>query len=195
MKFAELITEKGNGIETWPVSNMLGYVKKFRKIDGWWEHPVEVERWMKSHAAPEPKLRNSAALEKAKAKYPNVDPEMALRWHKDDEEEAKEQRLQAREKKRNRPSDYDIVAAGEDAIGQSFPDGDPSDHLRDYLDKHDLDWTDVNAAFKKIHKKEFYAYLADMWDDHAADALHDAKGGAYGEHYDNEWFAQGNPWK
>jgi hypothetical protein len=183
MKINELLTEKGSGIETWPVSNMLGYVKKFRKIDGWWEHPVEVERWMKGNQIPQ--TRASMSDERRRQKE----------WDDIDKEERRSQREAARLKKANRPTDYDIVAAGEDAIGQSFPDGDPSDHLRDYLDKHGLEWSDVNAAFKKIHKKDFYKYLADMWDSHAADALHDAKGGAYGEHYDNEWFSQGNPWK
>jgi hypothetical protein len=201
MKFAELITEKGNGIETWQVSNMSGYVKKFRKIDGWWEKPVEVDRWMKGHEIPSDPIRASKErLAKAQAKYgAHVDAHTALRWMKDDEEDEKEERREtkakAAAKKANAQTAFQIVAAGEDAIGQSFPDGDPSDYLRDYLDKHDLEWSDVNAAFKKVHKKEFYPYLADMWDDHARDALHDAKGGAYGEHYDNEWFAQRNPWK
>lgn len=183
MKIAELLTEKDSGIETWPVSNMLGHVKKFRKIDGWWEHPVEVERWMKgSHI---PQTRASMSDERRRQKE----------WNDIDKEARQAAREAERLKQASRPTDHEIVAVGENAIGQSFPDGDPSDYLHPFLKKHGLDFRDVNAAFKKIHKKDFYKYLADMWDDHAADSLHDAKQGHHGEHYDNQWFAQGNPWK
>jgi hypothetical protein len=173
MKTFELITEKGSGIETWPVSNMLG----------WWEHPIEVERWMKGSQIPQ--TRASMSDERRRQKE----------WEDIDKEERRAQREAARLKKANRPTDDQIVERGENAIGNSFPDGDPIDTFGPWLHKHGLDMADVDAAFKKRHKKGFYAYLAAMWDDAAASALHDAQQGSHGEHYDNEWFAQNNPWK
>lgn len=70
-----------------------------------------------------------------------------------------------------------------DAIGNSFPDGDPIDHIIPALRRMGVashDAMDVaNKAMKahggKIEKKGVYPYLAVMWDDSAADALHDAK--------------------
>ena len=188
---------RGNGVEYWTIHNVSGHPKKFKKIDGWWEHPVEVERWMKSSEIPEPKVRASVVrLQKAHEKFgSHVPADMALRWLKDDEENEREERRAARELKANRPKPEAMVNFALDAFGSSFPDGDPIDQIGPYLKKHGLEFSDLNAAFQKIHKKTYYQYLADMWDDYAQDALADAKQGAYGEHYDDQWFAQGNPWK
>ena len=76
-----------------------------------------------------------------------------------------------------------------------FPDGDPIDHLIPWMKRHGVDMDFINAAMKKHHGKDYYTYLADMWDDHAADHIHDARQGHHGEDYSDEWFAQPNPWK
>ena len=186
MKLSHLLApsiSEAQGIEVWPVTNMLGHVKKFKKIDGWWEHPTEVKRWMQSHEIPQ--TRAAMTDERRRQKE----------WDDIDREKRRAAREAARLKKANRPTDDQIVEYGEDVIGQSFPDGDPIDTFGPWLEMHGLNMSDADAAFKKRHKKGFYDYLAAMWDDHAAGALHDAKQGAYGEHYDNEWFAQGNPWR
>lgn len=59
-----------------------------------------------------------------------------------------------------------------DAISMSFPDGDPIDHFMGYLNRNDLDMSDVNRVMKKYEKRDYYRYLSDMWDDVAKDAAH-----------------------
>jgi len=184
MKITELLEGRGSGIETWPVTNMMGHVKNFRKIDGWWEHPTEVQRWMKSHDIPQ--SREDKAEERRRQRE----------WDDIDRQERREQREKAAAAKKARTDYNAIVAAGEEAIGNAFPDGDPIDHFGPWLEKRGLDMSDADAAFKKIHKKGFYDYLADMWDDHAADRIHDAQHhGTHGDDYSGEWFAGDNPWR
>lgn len=72
----------------------------------------------------------------------------------------------------------------EDAIGTSFPDGDPIDHLRKYENSWgsiDMDLIDKAVKMyagprgKRKAKYGMYDYLGDMWDDTQRDWLHDAK--------------------
>lgn len=61
-----------------------------------------------------------------------------------------------------------------DAISMSFPDGDPSDHFMGYLNRNDLDMSDVNRVMRKFEGVDYYKYLSRMWDDTARDRMHDA---------------------
>lgn len=60
-------------------------------------------------------------------------------------------------------------------IGNSFPDGDPIDHLIPWMSKTGVTMDQVNAAVKKYEKTDFYGYLARMWDDSQGDAVYDAE--------------------
>lgn len=179
------------GIETWTIHNMSGYPKKFKKIDGYWEHPVEVKQWMKSYDIPQTRAEKSEK---------SADAKLAARWEREDRQAEREA---ARLKKLSHPSPREIWDEVETAIGNAFPDGDPIDALHPWMKKNDVTMDEVNAAVKQNvmgrgkGKKDYgmYDYLADMWDDMSRDSLHDAKNGAYGEHYDDQWFAQGNPWR
>jgi hypothetical protein len=71
----------------------------------------------------------------------------------------------------------------EDAIGISFPDGDPIDHLRKYENSWgtiDMDLIDkavkmyAGPRTKRKAKYGMYDYLGDMWDSTQGDWLHDA---------------------
>lgn len=63
----------------------------------------------------------------------------------------------------------------ETVISNTFPDGDPIDHLIPWMEKNKVTMDVINAAVKKHAKvKDMYAYLASMWDDMASDAMHDA---------------------
>lgn len=63
----------------------------------------------------------------------------------------------------------------EDAIGNTFPDGDPFDHLMPKLrklglnDNNMMEWLDA-ATKKHLGMKSYYAYLAAVWDDFARDS-------------------------
>lgn len=61
------------------------------------------------------------------------------------------------------------------AISSSFPDGEPLDRVESFLRLHDLDIKDVDRVMKRFEKNTYTGYLADMWDDFAADSVADAK--------------------
>jgi len=65
------------------------------------------------------------------------------------------------------------------AIANSFPDGDPIDHLTPYMERNDITMQEVDAAVNRYEKTRggFYGWLAAMWDDTAADHIYDAKNG------------------
>jgi hypothetical protein len=190
MRLSEYLKEM-QGVETWTVHNMSGYPKKFRKIDGFWEHPTEVKNWINSRDIPSTRAERSEK---------SSDEKLRAQWEREDR---RAERDAARLKKLSHPSLAEIWDEVENAIGNSFPDGDPIDSLHDYMDKHDVTMDEINLAVKKNvmgrgrGKKNYgmYDYLADMWDDMARDRLHDAKMGAHGEHYEHEWFAGNNPWR
>lgn len=95
-----------------------------------------------------------------------------------------------------KPSAWDIWTKFETAVSNSFPDGDYADYMGPYMQKHNLSYEDLNAAVKKYgHADSASDYLAQMWDDASADAMHDAEQGAHGETYGGQWFTHKNPWK
>lgn len=60
-------------------------------------------------------------------------------------------------------------------IGNSFPDGDPIDHLIPWMKKTGVTMDQIDAAARKIQKaKGMYVYLAQMWDDMQGSAVFDA---------------------
>jgi hypothetical protein len=61
------------------------------------------------------------------------------------------------------------------AISSSFPDGEPLDRVESFMRKNDLDIKDVDRVMKRFEKTTYNGYLADMWDDFAADSASDAK--------------------
>jgi hypothetical protein len=84
---------------------------------------------------------------------------------------------------------YDKVS---NAIGDSFPDGDPIDYFGNWLRKNELTMDDVDRAFKKREKRTYYQYLGDMWEDIARSAFIDAhkayhKYGREPEEHSNFW--------
>ena len=91
--------------------------------------------------------------------------------------------MQTGAKRTPKPSLEEIYHKAIDIIGDTFPDGDPIDHLGPWLDKHKVDFDRVDLAFKKFEgrgkKKSYgmYDYLADMWKQMAADRIYDAKNG------------------
>jgi len=95
-----------------------------------------------------------------------------------------------------------IFYRAEWAISQSFPDGDPADYLVPWLEKHNLYMDDVHRAFRKLGKgKDFYSYLAGMWEDFQGDQIHDAEHGHaddnsvfYNVEADGSITPKANPW-
>lgn len=74
--------------------------------------------------------------------------------------------------------DRSIVWDCEMAAASALDGIDPSDKLARIQRKYDVDMDYIDTLFKKRHKaKGFYDYLATMWDDTAADHIHDAKNG------------------
>lgn len=60
-------------------------------------------------------------------------------------------------------------------IGNTFPDGDPIDHLIPWMRQNNVTMDQINAAVKKHEKTDMYGYLARMWDDTQGDAVYDAE--------------------
>lgn len=89
----------------------------------------------------------------------------------------------------------------------SFPHGDPFDKVVPWLKKNGLEMSDVDAAFKKQTKKNFYGWLAQTWEDAAQDAIADAKMSLkqnknpdqsdfyYFDQQNNKIIPEDNPWK
>ena len=177
MKLNDLL--EAAGIERWTIHNAVGIPKKFKKVDGWWEKPLEVKKWMTSSELPRSKDEVAREREERRA----------------EREELAAQRAAEKARVAALPTAQQAVDAVENAISMGFPDGDPIDHLIPWMKRHGVDMDFINAAMKKHHGKDYYTYLADMWDDHAADHIHDARQGHHGEDYSDEWFAQPNPWK
>jgi len=172
----EIYTVKGS----WTIHNMVGQPKKFMDPEG-----TEAKKWMMSREIPldRDEIRRGAELRRA--------GELA------DRNDRQRERHLARQAK-IKPSLDVIWNYAQEAIGNSFPDGDPMDSLGTWARQNNVDMDDINRAARKAtgqRSKTFYEYLASMWDDHAADHLHDAQAGAHGEDYSNEWFARPNPWR
>lgn len=97
-----------------------------------------------------------------------------------------------------------ILDRGDEAIGSSFPDGDPIDHLYRFMSKHNICMEDFDRVFNKHYKIKtgFYGYLANIWDDQQRDAISDARSGStqldsYSNYYylkAGELVLRQNPW-
>ena len=79
------------------------------------------------------------------------------------------------EKEEKEKLDHKLYNKVIDAISNSFPDGDPMDHFMDWMERNGMDMKDVDRVMKKYEGKSYYRYLANMWDDYAADTIADAK--------------------
>jgi hypothetical protein len=73
-----------------------------------------------------------------------------------------------------KPTLDEIYSRVETEVGNSFPDGDPIDRLRDWMRKFEVTMDDIDRAFKKNAKSDFHTYLGNMWEGMAQDAFHDA---------------------
>ena len=107
-------------------------------------------------------------------------------------EDKKWDRLYAKD---NQPRKYtdaelqEIARKIEDVTGSVFPDGDPIDKLAPWIKKRfslgefgDVGSVLAAAAKKHLGSKDYYSYLADMWEDYIDDV-------------DPERRKDGNPWK
>lgn len=156
---AESFLLEANGVEVQTIHNLSGVPKKFRKVDGDWEHPAEAKAWMKARGNPKADREEVAARKKA---------------------ERENKPVREVKPKLDYQKIYNKVI---DVIGQTFPDGDPIDSLAPYIRRmgvKDWDVMDViNAAMKKCgnaaEKKGLYPYMAILWKDCSSDALYDAK--------------------
>src|SRR5271170_5878604 len=86
------------------------------------------------------------------------------------EEKARAAAERERNKPAKKPSLDEIHSKVMNAVSDTFPDGEPLDPIRKWMDRNDIDLNDIDKAFKKFEKKDFYGYLAVMWDDFADDA-------------------------
>lgn len=97
---------------------------------------------------------------------------------------------------KSKPSSSVIWERFQRAVGNYFPDGDPIGSMASWMNANNLTFNDLDAAVKQYTDgKGAHEYIADMWDDTAADAEHDAMQGHLGDTYDGAWFTQKNPWK
>ncbi len=199
MKISELITspvsEEVKG--KWKIGNLNGVYKNFKSEDS-----PEARAWMKNRAG----RFDPVAWNKTTNTW---DPDT----READREAAKKQKdesnLQKAEAKRLDKLYKELYDRGIEAIGSSFPDGDPIDHISAFMRKNKLYGDDLDAAFAKYgdgyEKKGFYATVAGWWDDMQPDQMHDAnidlKAGRQPEHSDfydikdGKVVAKQNPWK
>lgn len=154
MKIKDLL--EANGSEHWTVHNMSGVPKKFKKIDGFWEKPTEVEAWIRSHGDP---------------KYEReVDREQRKR-------EREAEKAERDERRAARPPKVDLDTVWrkfEDVVGQVFPDGDPTDYMGPWFKRTyniEYDWGQYldKAAKKNGYKGGWTGYMAQMHDDYVDD--------------------------
>lgn len=147
---------------SWTVHNMSGSPKKFADA-----HSDAARAWARSHGPTEEERkrwdREEAKLTKAREKEDRI-------WD------------MAMNKKPRVPTkkEYlDMYNFAIDALGNSFPDGDPIDAVGPYLEKRKWNMDDLDKAFKMYggssEKKGMYSYLADMWADQQESHLYDVK--------------------
>lgn len=192
MKVAELFEEvKGS----WKISNLKGKEKTFRD-----EQSPEARAWMKNRDT-EPVMWNK------KQQAWQIDPKFRDSQDKKDEREWQRLHKEPKAPKINYQKVYDIVI---DAIGSSFPDGDPIDHIIPKLKRMGLDPYDsgkiIDQALKKFghgaEKKGLYKYMETTWSDFQADQGYDAEHGHIDKNspfYDvdksGKIVPSDNPWK
>jgi|SRR5271157_2728339 len=61
------------------------------------------------------------------------------------------------------------------AISDTFPDGDPLDYIHNWMVRNNVTIADVNKAFRDNGDTGFYPYMKSMWDEHASQAISDAR--------------------
>lgn len=109
--------------------------------------------------------------------------------------DAEEAKVRA-EREANKPKLGEIWSKFVQAVGDSFPDGDPFDRIGPWMQQHGLTIDDLDRAVAdSSDHRTAHDYLASMWDDYSRDAEHDAIMGAHGQTYDDQWFQHPNPWK
>ena len=182
---------------SWKVANLSGAIKTFKANDQGHLDSEEAKAWMRNRGDASQVWDGRHWVENAKK------AERELKKH-----EREMQKLDREEARANKPRKLTpeelikIHHKGLGFIGNSFPDGDPIDSFHPWLKKNGYTMDDANAAFKKYEKTDFYGYQARMWEEHAKDAIHDAKNGHVHAHHwayhtdDNgKIIPNPNPWK
>ncbi len=166
MKAAELIEGR------WVAKSLDGKVRRFKQ-------QADSDHWRANHSGHVTPAREFKSVKQY------------LDWA-----EREEQKL-AKEREALKPKLGEIWTKFQQAVGDAFPDGDPFDRIGPWMRQHGLTMHDLDAAvahFNGDHETA-HSYLAQMWDDHASDAEHDAMRGEHGSTYDGHWFQNPNPWK
>lgn len=175
MKLSELSIVKEETKGKWKIGNLKGVYKNFKSEDS-----ADAKAWMRDRTS---EADAANMIWDSRTGHWKEDPKASERQNKKDEKErAREEKEQEDWDNRFKPTDKDLKMLydrGIEAIGSSFPDGDPIDHMLRYLDpKH---WTtdEIDQAFKKFghgyEKKGFYATVEGTWDDFSSDTIADAK--------------------
>ena len=205
MKLSELSIVKEETKGKWKIGNLKGVYKNFKKNDS-----PDALAWMRDRSTEDHNMKWDESWGKWVRGANIVDRETAKRI-KDDEKRVRE-RERAEAKKNQGPTAKELEQLyldGMDAIGSSFPDGDPIDHMLDTLNRNNWTTHEIDLAFKKYghghEKKGFYAAVEGMWDDMQPDQMHDAnidlKAGrtpnrsAFYDIVDGKVVASRNPWK
>lgn len=173
MKVSQLLeATKGN----WKISNLMGVDKTFKS-----EESPEARAWMRNKGPANQSWNGTEWVEK-KTNF-GKPKDLSAKWARDD---AKYERQRERERtgKHLTHDDYaDIYNVWMDAVGDSFPDGDPMDRIADYIKRNfpEVDTyhtTDlVDKALRKIghgdERKGHYYNMERQWEGHALDTLFD----------------------
>lgn len=161
MRVTELLRE-GTLVEgTWKIQNLDGNYKSFKD-----DQSPEAKAWMSNRGL------NTQKWDGTKW-YAVAPPAPKRNWWDDEPKKPAKPKL-------NLQAVYNKVI---DAIGNSFPDGDPIDTIAPWLERQGVDRYKVGETIEKAMKKHghgeekkgMYAYLASMWEEHALDVVFDAK--------------------
>ena len=150
----------------WKIQNLRGVMKNFKDAES-----TDAKAWMKNRGDAKQVWDKTAGWQQNPKQADRELKKQQRQWERDDREEARANKP----KKRSAEELSAIYRKVEDAIGNSWPDGDPADSFSGYLNRNNYTMDDVDAAFKKHAKTTYYKYLENMWRDMAADAMHDAK--------------------
>lgn len=198
MKIIELLAEAtGKTKGAWKIQNLNGVMKTFKD-----DESADARAWMRNRGDAK------QVWDKNTGRW-TVDPKQQEREDKKaDREQARwdrEDRAAARGPKIDLKAVYDKAIT---AIGNTFPDGDPIDHLIGPLKRMGVPEYSIgeyiDKAMKKhghgVEKQGMYDYLAVMWDEQARDAMFDAKNGhearePFVRMEDGKPVLQSNPWK
>lgn len=151
---------------SWKIQNMGGILKNFKDAES-----PEARAWMKNRTGDEGSKWN-----KERGAW-----EGSARERKEDREQGQRQRQRDADREDHKPKKTSaagldkLYQKAEDYIGQSFPDGDPMDYIAPYMRTNGYQTGDLDLAYKKNVKMDFYKYLATTWKEHAADRVYDAR--------------------